>query len=336
MVLVMYYKPTTQMAFDTVNFLIEKYVPFGWFFRNLHAAGANFFMAVVYMHILTGIYYNAYKRPREITWILGWLLYVLLILETVSGYVLPWGQLSYWATVVTTEMPTAFPKIGEFISLWMKGGYELGDVALGRFYSSHTVIYPVVMGIIIILHLLLVRINGISHPEGIEPYDKRTGYPFFPYVLLKEAGIAMFFMAIFLTFVFFYMHPFKSPDNFEPANPLSTPPHVAPEWYLLLYYEVFRSVPNKLLGVILFGLILFLLLLMPLLDFSPKRSARKRPLFFASFVLFLISAVALTVLGTLKPTPKNAYLGMFFTFLLLLFFVSLPVISILERREKDA
>ncbi len=342
-ILIMYYKPVIADAFDSVNYTIMREVNFGWLFRHIHAAGANFFLAIVYLHMFTGIYYNAYKKPRELVWIVGWVIYFVLLTTALTGYLLPWGQLSYWGTVVTTEIPASladapilkglFGAIGETISVWMKGGYKLEDLALGRFFGLHVLFLPLVLLALVGIHLFLVRAAGISNPEGYE-IDKKNEpekvVSFHPYVTLKEGAYAMWYLAIFFFFVFFYMGHFLPADNFEPADPLKTPPHIAPEWYLLGFYEVFRSIPSKFWGFIAFNLILVLLLLLPFLDFSPVKSARRRPLFFASFVMFLISSIALTVLGTMAPTPTNAKLGMFFTLLVFLFFLSLPVISFLE------
>ncbi len=342
-ILVMYYKPVITHAFDSVNYTIMKEIDFGWLFRHIHAAGANFFLAIVYLHMFTGIYYNAYKKPRELVWIVGWLIYFTLLVTALTGYLLPWGQLSYWGTVVITEIPTSladapilkdfFGAIGETISMWMKGGYRLEDLALGRFFGLHVILLPLLLLGLVSIHLFLVRAAGISNPEGYE-IDKEKEpekvVPFHPYVTLKEGAIAMWYLALFFFFVFFYMHHFLPPDNFEPADPLKTPPHIAPEWYLLGFYEVFRSIPSKFWGFVAFNLILLLLLLLPFLDFSPIKSARRRPLFFVMFVVFVISCMALTILGTMSPTPTNAKFGMFFTALVFLFFLSLPVISVIE------
>ncbi|MGC8853196.1 MAG: cytochrome b, partial [Hydrogenobacter sp.] len=308
-----------------------KEVPFMWLIRHVHAAGANFFLAIVYLHMFTGIYYNAYKKPRELTWIVGWLILFVLLMTALSGYLLPWGQLSYWGMVVTTEIPTSIPgPLGEAISVWMKGGYELGQITLGRFFGLHIWLLPLILLGLVSLHLYLVRAAGISNPEGIEIDKKKEGVPFHPYMTLKEAAYVMGYLAVFFFFVFFYMHHFLPPDNFEPADPFKTPPHIAPEWYLLAFYTVFRSIPNKFLGFVAFSLILLLLLLLPFLDFSPYKSARRRSLFFAMYIVLVISSMALTILGAMPPTPTNAMLGLVFTAGLFSFFLSLPIISIIE------
>ncbi|MEZ0360696.1 MAG: cytochrome bc complex cytochrome b subunit [Hydrogenobacter sp.] len=329
--LTMYYQPNVHAAFDSANYTIMKEIPFMWLFRHVHAAGANFFLALVYLHMFTGIYYNAYKKPRELTWIVGWFIFFILLATALSGYLLPWGQLSYWGMVVTTEIPTAIPgALGETISVWMKGGYELGQITLGRFFGLHIWLLPLILLGLVGFHLYLVRAAGISNPEGVEIDKKKEGVPFHPYMTLKEGAYVMGYLALFFFFVFFYMHHFLPPDNFEPANPFKTPPHIAPEWYLLAFYTIFRSIPQKFLGFIAFSVTLLLLLLLPFLDFSPYKSARKRPLFFVMFVLLVLSAMALTILGTMPPTPTNAMLGLTFTALLFAFFISLPIISVIE------
>ena len=339
-ILLMYYKPIIAHAFDSANYTIMKEIPFAWLFRHMHAAGANFFLAVVYLHMFTGIYYTAYKKPRELTWIVGWVIFFVLLLTALSGYLLPWGQLSYWGMVVTTEIPTSlkdapvlkglFGAIGETVSIWMKGGFTLGDIALGRFFGLHVLFLPLTLMALLGIHLYLVRAAGISNPDGVEIDKKKEGVPFHPYMTLKEGAFAMGYLAIFFYFVFFNMHHFLPADNFEPADPLKTPPHIAPEWYLLAFYEIFRSIPSKFWGFIAFNLALVFLLILPFLDFSPVKSARKRPLFFAMFVVLVISTMALTILGLMPPTPTNAKLGLFFAAGFFLFFLSLPVISFLE------
>ncbi len=339
-ILLMYYKPIIAHAFDSANYTIMKEIPFGWLFRHLHAAGANFFLAVVYLHMFTGIYYTAYKKPRELTWIVGWVIFFVLLLTALSGYLLPWGQLSYWGMVVTTEIPTSlkdapilkglFGAIGETVSIWMKGGFTLGDIALGRFFGLHVLFLPLTLMALLGIHLYLVRAAGISNPDGVEIDKKKEGVPFHPYMTLKEGAFAMGYLAIFFFFVFFNMSHFLPADNFEPADPLKTPPHIAPEWYLLAFYEIFRSIPSKFWGFIAFNLALVFLLILPFLDFSPIKSARRRPLFFIMFVVLMISSMALTILGLMPPTPTNATLGLIFGAGFFLFFLSLPVISFLE------
>ncbi len=329
--LTMYYQPNVHLAFDSANYTIMKEVPFMWLIRHVHAAGANFFLAIVYLHIFTGIYYNAYKKPRELTWIVGWAIYFVLLMTALSGYLLPWGQLSYWGMVVTAEIPTAIPGIiGETVSVLIKGGYELGQITLGRFFGLHIWLLPLILLGLVSLHLYLVRANGISNPEGKEIDKKKEGVPFHPYITLKEGAYVMWYLAIFFFFVFFHMSHFLPGDNFEPADPFKTPPHIAPEWYLLAFYTIFRSIPDKFLGFVVFNIALVLLLVLPFLDFSPIKSARNRPLFFVAFVVLVISSIALTILGTMAPTPTNANLGMLFTVGFVGFFLALPIISIIE------
>ena len=267
--LTMYYQPNVHTAFDSANYTIMKEVPFMWLIRHVHAAGANFFLAIVYLHIFTGIYYNAYKKPRELTWIVGWVIYFVLLTTALTGYLLPWGQLSYWGMVVTSEIPTAIDsapiigklKIGETVSIWMKGGYEIGQITLGRFFGLHIWLLPLILLVLVGIHLYLVRAAGISNPEGREIDKKKEGVPFHPYMTLKEGAYLMGYLAVFFFFVFFYMHHFLPPDNYDPADPFKTPAHIAPEWYLLAYYTIFRSIPDKFLGFVAFNLTLVSLLL---------------------------------------------------------------------------
>ncbi|MFN7065421.1 MAG: cytochrome b [Aquificaceae bacterium] len=338
--LTMYYQPDVNKAFDSANYTIMKEVSFMWLVRHVHAAGANFFLAIVYLHIFTGIYYNAYKKPRELTWIVGWLIYFVLLTTALSGYLLPWGQLSYWGMVVTSEIPTSIDsapiigkfKIGETIAIWMKGGFEIGQITIGRFFGLHIWLLPLILLLLVSVHLYLVRAAGISNPDGREIDKKKEGVPFHPYMTLKEGAYLMGYLAVLFFFVFFHMSHFLPPDNYDPADPFKTPAHIAPEWYLLAYYTIFRSIPDKFLGFVAFNIVLLFLLILPLLDFSPLRSARNRPLFFVMFIVLVISSMALTILGTMLPTPTNAMLGLVFTAGMFAFFLSLPVISLIERK----
>jgi ubiquinol-cytochrome c reductase cytochrome b subunit len=212
----------------------------------------------------------------------------------------------------------------------MKGGYELGQITLGRFFGLHIWLLPLILLGLVGFHFYLIRAHGITSPDGREIDKKKEGVPFHPYITLKEGAYLMGYLAVFFFFVFFYMKHFLPADNYDPANPFKTPAHIAPEWYLLAFYTMFRSIPDKFLGFVVFNLALLLLLILPFLDFSPLRSARNRPLFFVMFVVLVISSMALTILGTMPPTPTNALLGLIFTLAFLSFFISMPIISILE------
>ena len=294
-VLAMHYVPNTAMAFDSVERIMRD-VNYGWLLRYMHANGASFFFIVVYIHIFRGLYYGSYKAPRELLWILGVVILLLMMATAFMGYVLPWGQMSFWGAQVITGLFSAIPLIGSDIQTWLLGAPFVGNPALNKFFSLHYLL-PFAIAGVVILHVWALHIPGSNNPLGVDVKGPQDTVPFHPYYTSKDLfGLAVV-VFIFAIFVFFLPNALGHPDNYIPANPLSTPAHIVPEWYFLPFYAILRAIPDKLGGVIaMFGAIA-VLFVVPWLDKSPVRSATFRPLYKQFFWLFLAVCVLLTVCG---------------------------------------
>src|SRR6266403_4532763 len=328
--LAMQYTPHAALAFDSVERIMRD-VDYGWMLRYAHMNGASMFFVLLYIHMFRGLYYGSYKQPRELLWILGVIILILAIMTAFMGYVLPWGQMSYWAATVITNLFSAIPLIGENIVTFLWGGFTVGDPTLHRFYALHYLL-PFIIVAVVGLHLIALHRFGSNNPLGIDAKGPQDTIPFHPYYTIKDLfGLAVFLL-IYAFFVFYAPNTLLSPDNYIPANPMQTPIHIVPEWYLLPYYAILRAVPNKLLGVIMaFGSI-FLLFLVPWLDSSPVRSARFRPVYKWVFWLLVIDVVALGWVGANPPEGLVVTVGQiatlyYFVHLLIL----LPLIGKLER-----
>jgi quinol-cytochrome oxidoreductase complex cytochrome b subunit len=297
--LAMQYQPNVNLAFDSVERIMRD-VNYGWLLRYLHMNGGSFFFLAVYIHLFRGLYYGSYKAPREILWWLGLIILVLMMMTAFMGYVLPWGQMSYWAATVITNLFSAFPWVGDSIVTWLWGGFSVDNPTLNRFYALHYLL-PFAIFAVVFVHLWALHTVKSNNPTGVEPKTKNDTIPFHPYYTAKDFfGFGMFFL-VYLAFVFFAPNFTGEPDNYIPANPLVTPPHIVPEWYFLPYYAVLRSIPNKLLGVIaMFGSILVLFVL-PWLDRSPIRSGKYRPIFKQLFWLFVADTIVLGWVGAHAP-----------------------------------
>src|SRR6266545_1917653 len=266
------YTPHTTMAFDSVERIMRD-VPSGWLMRYLHMNGASFFFIAVYIHIFRGMYYGSYKSPRELLWILGVIIFLLMMATAFMGYVLPWGQMSFWGATVITNLFSAIPVVGDSIVTWLWGGFAVGDPTLRRFYALHYLL-PFVIVLFAGLHLVALHRFGSSNPVGIDTKEPQDTIPFHPYYTVKDLFGLVVFLIVCAWFVFYEPNALLNPDNYIPANPTVTPSHIVPEWYLLPYYAILRAIPNKLLGVLaMFGSI-FVLFLLPWLDTSQVRSAR--------------------------------------------------------------
>jgi ubiquinol-cytochrome c reductase cytochrome b/c1 subunit len=328
--LAMQYTPHADLAFDSVERIMRD-VDYGWLLRYAHMNGASMFFALIYIHMFRGLYYGSYKQPRELLWILGVIILILAIMTAFMGYVLPWGQMSYWAATVITNLFSAIPLIGQNIVTFLWGGFTVGNPTLNRFYALHYLL-PFVILAVVLLHLIALHRFGSNNPLGIEMRGPQDTLPFHPYFTIKDLfGLAVFLL-IYSFFVFYAPNFLGSSDNYIPANPMQTPNHIVPEWYLLPYYAILRSVPNKLLGVILaFGSI-FLLFLVPWLDTSPVRSARFRPVYKWVFWLLVIDVIALGWVGANPPEGLVVTVGQIATFYYFVHFLILfPVIGKLER-----
>ncbi len=305
-VLAMHYTPQVDMAFDSVEHIMRD-VNYGWLLRYAHANGASMFFLVVYIHILRGLYYGSYKSPREILWWMGIVILLLMMATAFTGYVLPWGQMSYWAATVITTMFTAIPWIGEDITQWLWGGFVVGNPTLNRFFSFHYLLPFAIIGVVVV-HLWALHVHKSSNPLGIDVKGPQDTLPFHPYYTIKDLFGLGILLLVLAWFVFFDPNYLGHPDNYIPANSLVTPPHIVPEWYFLPYYAILRAadfdiwfIPAKLIGVgLMFGSIL-IMFVVPWLDTSRVRSAKFRPIYKQVFWLFVIDAIVLGWVGANSP-----------------------------------
>jgi ubiquinol-cytochrome c reductase cytochrome b/c1 subunit len=328
-VLVMHYTPTSAEAFDSVEKIMRD-VNFGWLLRYIHANGASMFFLAVYIHMFRGLYYGSYKEPREVLWILGVIIFVLMMAAAFMGYVLPWGQMSFWAATVITNLFTAIPGVGKAITQLLWGGYSVDQPTLQRFFALHYLL-PFMIAGVVILHIWALHHVGQGNPAGIDVKSDRDTIPFTPYATAKDNFALICFLIVFAWFVFYIPNYMGHPDNYIPANPLQTPPHIVPEWYFLPFYAILRAIPNKLMGVMaLFGAIAVLAFL-PWLDTSKVRSARFRPLYKQFFWVLVVVCIGLGYLGS-KPA-EGAYVivaRILTAYYFLHFLVILPVLGYFE------
>jgi len=295
-VLAMHYVANAGLAFDSVEKIMRD-VNYGWLIRYVHANGASMFFLAVYIHMFRGIYYGSYKAPREIIWILGVLIYLLMTATAFFGYVLPWGQMSFWGATVITNLFSAIPVIGPGIATWLWGDFAVGDATLNRFFSLHYLL-PFIIAGVVGLHIWALHVPGNNNPLGIDVKSPQDTVPFHPYYTVKDAFVLVLFIIVFAGFVFFEPEFFGSPDNNIPANPLVTPPDIVPEWYLLPFYAMLRSVPDKLLGVLVMGAAIVSLAVLPWTDTSRVRSNRFRPTMKWFFWFFVVACVTLGYCGS--------------------------------------
>ncbi|MEC7551477.1 MAG: cytochrome b/b6, partial [Pseudomonadota bacterium] len=286
-ILAMHYTPHVDHAFNSVEHIMRN-VNHGWLIRYIHANGASMFFLAVYIHIFRGMYYGSYKAPREVLWILGVIIYLLMMAAAFMGYVLPWGQMSLWGATVITNLFGAIPLVGDSIATWLWGGFSVDNPTLNRFFSLHYLIPFLIFGVVI-LHIWALHVPGNNNPVGISVKSVQDTVPFHPYYTVKDGFALVVFMILFSYFVFFAPNVLGHADNYIPANPLVTPAHIVPEWYLLPFYAILRAVPDKLGGVIAMVGAIFILFVLPWLDTSKIRSARYRPLFKQFFLIFVVN-----------------------------------------------
>lgn len=348
--LLMYYKPDAKMAFDSVNFTIMQEVAYGWLWRHMHATAASMIFVIIYIHMFVGIYYGSYKKGREMIWISGMILFVVFSAEAFSGYMLPWGQMSYWAAAVITNLFGGIPFIGADVVEWIRGNYVVADSTLTRFFMLHVFLLPIAIILLIGVHFYSLRIPHVNNQEGeeidfeleekkfIEGKKKESKViPFWPVFLSKDIFVVCAFMVFFFYLVCYHYDFAMDPINFERANSLKTPPHIYPEWYFLWSYEVLRGFFFSAdLGLMAFGVAQVIFFLLPFLDRSPVVApAHKRPVFEVWFWLLIIDMIVLTIYGKLPPLGIGKYIGLVgsITFLAL-FFVVLPIITIAESKKQ--
>ena len=329
-VLVMHYTPHVDMAFNSVEHIMRD-VNYGWLLRYLHSNGASMFFVAVYIHMFRGLYYGSYKEPREVLWILGVIIYLLMMATGFMGYVLPWGQMSFWGATVITNLFSAIPYVGESIVTLLWGGYSVGNPTLNRFFSLHYLL-PFVIAGVVVLHVWALHVAGQGNPAGVEAKTEKDTVPFTPYATIKDFFGVSCFMLFYAWFIFYMPNYLGDADNYIPANPGVTPAHIVPEWYYLPFYAILRSIPNKLAGVVaMFGAILILAFL-PWLDSAKTRSSKYRPLAKQFFWIFVVVCIGLGYLGAQPPEGIYVIAGRILTTMYFAYF--LIVLPLLARIEK--
>ena len=340
-VLTMFYKPDAALAFDSVEYIMRD-VNWGWLIRYMHSTGASAFFIVVYLHMFRGLLYGSFKKPRELVWIFGMLIYLCLMAESFMGYLLPWGQMSYWAAQVIISLFGAIPYFGEDLAQWIRGDYVISDATLNRFFAFHVIAVPLALIALIYLHVVALHKVGSNNPEGVEIKDNKDsdgvpvdGIPFHPYYTVKDIlGVGVFLLVF--SVILFYMPEmggfFLERENFIPADPMTTPEHIVPVWYFTPFYAILRAVPYKVGGVLALGCAVLILFLLPWLDRSNIKSIRYRSKAFKyALSLFVISFIVLGYLGTQPATPIAVIFARIFTVIYFGFFLLMPFYT---RNEK--
>jgi len=346
--LTMNYKPSSQEAFASVEYIVRD-VEWGWLMRYMHSTGASFFFIAVYLHMFRGLIYGSYRKPRELVWLIGMGIYFALMAEAFMGYLLPWGQMSYWGAQVIISLFGAIPYIGDAITLWIRGDYVIGDATLNRFFALHVIAVPMVLLGLVVMHILALHDKhvGSCNPDGIEikkHKDPKTGIPldgipFHPYYTVKDIMGYGWFLIIFCLVMFYFPDMFGyflEANNFIPADPMTTPAHIAPVWYFTPFYAILRAIPDKLMGVIAMGASVGIFALLPWLDRSPVKSIRyKGPMFKIAITLFIISFISLGILGVLPAEGLYVTLARIFTVIYFGFFILMPIYSTLDKTKPE-
>lgn len=341
--LTMHYKPDAALAFSSVEGIMRD-VPWGWLIRYLHSTGASAFFVVVYLHMFRGLLYGSYKNPRELIWLFGMLIYLCLMAEAFMGYLLPWGQMSFWGAQVIINLFSAIPVIGDDLTLWIRGDYNIGDATLNRFFALHVIAMPLILVALVVFHILALHESGSNNPDGVDikklkdangiPLD---GIAMHPYYTVKDLLGVVVFLMVFSFIVFFYPEMngyFLEKDNFVPADSMKTPAHIAPVWYFTPFYAILRAVPDKLMGVAAMGGAIAVLFVVPWLDRSPVKSIRyKGILTKIAIVIFAISFLFLGYLGMQAPTPLFTLLSRIFSVLYFAFFLLMPFYTKMEKTK---
>lgn len=339
--LTMFYTPSADRAFDSIEYIMRD-VNYGWLLRYMHSTGASAFFIVIYLHLFRALLYGSYQKPRELVWLLGMLLFVLLLMEAFMGYLLPWGQMSYWGAQVITSLFSAIPYVGESLVTWIRGDFQVGNATLQRFFALHAVGVPLLMVFLVFLHLVALHTVGSNNPEGIDikRHTDRQGKPldgiaFHPYYTTKDLTAVVVFLILFAGIVFFAPEMggyFLEYENFMPANNLVTPDHIAPVWYMTPFYAMLRAVPNKLAGVITMGCAIGILFILPWLDASPVRSMRyKGWISKLALTAVVISFCTLGYLGMQMLTPGRLFLARVCTAGYFAYFIMMPWYSQAQR-----
>ncbi len=341
--LTMNYKPDAQLAFASVEYIMRD-VNWGWLIRYMHSTGASAFFIVVYLHMFRGLIYGSYKKPRELIWIFGMFIYVALMAEAFMGYLLPWGQMSYWGAQVIISLFGAIPWVGEPLALWIRGDFVISDATLNRFFAFHVIALPLVLLGLVVAHIIALHEVGSNNPDGVEIKKNKDangipldGIPFHPYYSVKDIVGVVVFLMFFSLVVFFAPEMFGwflEKDNFIPADPLKTPEHIVPLWYFTPFYAILRAVPDKFLGVVGMGGAIVVLFLLPWLDRSPVKSIRYRgTIYKAALTLFIISFIALGWLGTQPATTLYTNFARGFSVIYFAFFILMPWYTTIDKTK---
>ncbi len=352
--LLMYYKPDTKLAFDSVNYTIMQEVSYGWLWRHMHAVAASVIFLIIYIHMFTAIYYGSYKRGREMIWLSGMLLFGIFSAEAFSGYMLPWGQMSFWAAQVITNLFGGIPVIGPDLVVWIRGDYAVSDPTLTRFFMLHVVLLPLVIIKLIVLHFYTLRFPHVNNQDGEEiDFDAEAEIyksgnkkeskviPMWPVFISKDLMVVCIFMIFYFYLVCFHYDFAMDPINFDPADPMKTPAHIYPEWYFLWSYEVLRGMKYSFFGIsasdiglMAFGFANVIFMLVPFLDRSPNVApAKKRGMFHIWFWVLVADMIILTWLGKFPLTETFSDMGFYATMVFILLFVALPIITLLEKKK---
>lgn len=341
--LVMEYTPTAEGSFASIQHIMRE-VRYGWLLRFMHTTGASAFFTVVYLHMYRGLIYGSYQKPRELVWLIGMVIYFCLLVEAFTGYVLPWGQMSYWGASVITSFASAIPYIGDLILTWLRGGFAVTGVSLHRFFSLHVIAIPLLLAVLIFVHLVALHHVGSNNPDGIDIKKHKNekgipldGIPFHPYYTVKDLVGVVVFLFIFSIIVFFTPQVgglFLEPDNFVVANPMVTPPEIAPVWYMTPFYAMLRAVPNKLLGVIVMGAAIAIMFVLPWLDRSRVRSIRYKGMYSKiAIMVFVVCFIGLGYLGHEGVSPLRTLMARILTVGYFAFFLLMPFYSSIEKTK---
>ena len=346
--LLMNYEATSERAFASVQYIMRD-VNYGWIIRYMHTTGASAFFLLIYLHMFRGMMYGSYQKPSELLWILGWLTYIILVAEGFTGYVLPWGQMSFWAAQVIFSLLGAIPVIGEDLLTWIRGDYLISGITLNRLFAFHVVLLPTLLAVVVFVHILALHEVGSNNPEGIDVKKKVDSdgvpldtVPFFPYDVVKDLYAIGIFLIIFCSVLFFF------PDgggylieyiNYEPANNLKTPEHIVPAWYYTPYYAMLRAITfpigpltAKFLGFVVMAAAMVIFALLPWLDKSPVKSIRYKGIYSKVFLfLFVVSFIVLGYLGSVAPNPTRTFLAQIFTIIYFAYFLLMPFYTKYEK-----
>lgn len=341
--LAMEYTPTADSAFFSIQHIMRD-VRFGWLLRLMHTTGASAFFVVIYLHMYRGLIYGSYRKPRELLWLIGMAIYLTLLLEAFTGYVLPWGQMSYWGAEVITSFASAVPYVGKFIVVWLRGDYNISGVTLHRFFSLHVIAVPLIILGLVFLHLVALHYVGSNNPDGIEIKEHKNsqghpidGIPFHPYYTLKDLVGVMVFLIVFSLILFYSPKMgglFLEPENYLPANSMQTPEHIAPVWYMTPFYAILRAVPNKFLGLIAMAAAIALMFVLPWLDRSKVKSIRyKGVLSKIAIAVFVVCFIGLGYLGIQPVSTLRSFMAQVFSVGYFLFFLTMPFYTAYEKTK---